>query len=297
MSMFNQAVHTLLNLIGYDIYRIPRKPEGEGNRRTSRGIPDREFYTPLFSPWKGYGDFLEYYSLAKPHTLVSPDRCYILLALARQARHSAGCWLECGVYRGGTAMLLSKAMHTQKSNTVLHLFDTFKGMPETAVAVDAHQKGDFADTTLEEVRARVLSVPGTDRERVVFHPGLIPETFANSSISSISLAHVDVDIFQSVLDCCEFIFPRLTAGGFLVFDDYGFPSCPGARTAVDQFFCGKQENPIVLPTGQAVVVKAPMTTTEQSVPRRGARGAPPTSSAVTQRGIRPGGRGAASHER
>ena len=45
--------------------------------------------------------------------------------------------------------------------------------------------------------------------------------------------------------------------GFLVFDDYGFPSCAGARRAVDEFFANKPEVPLCLPTGQCLVVKLP----------------------------------------
>ena len=44
-------------------------------------------------------------------------------------------------------------------------------------------------------------------------------------------------------------------GGMIVFDDYGFPSCPGARRAVDEAFANRPEVPICLPTGQALVVK------------------------------------------
>jgi len=47
----------------------------------------------------------------------------------------------------------------------------------------------------------------------------------------------------------------LSVGGFIVFDDYGFPSCPGARAAVDEFFSGKSYFPLCLPTGQALVFK------------------------------------------
>jgi O-methyltransferase len=39
----------------------------------------------------------------------------------------------------------------------------------------------------------------------------------------------------------------------MVFDDYGTPTCPGARLAVDEFFADKNENPLIIPTGQAVV--------------------------------------------
>jgi hypothetical protein len=35
------------------------------------------------------------------------------------------------------------------------------------------------------------------------------------------------------------------------------PLCPGARMAVDEFFHERPETPIVLPTGQALVIRAP----------------------------------------
>jgi len=83
----------------------------------------------------------------------------------------------------------------------------------------------------------------------------MPATFAEREKARIAFAHVDVDIYRSVLDCCEFIYPRLVQGGFMLFDDYGFASCPGARRAVDEFFLDAPETPIVLGTGQAFVIK------------------------------------------
>lgn len=123
-------------------------------------------------------------------------------------------------------------------------------MPETDHGIDLHRKGDFDDTSLESVRARI-GAPDT----VTFYPGRIPETFSSLQSVAIGFAHVDVDIRDSVKACCEFIYPRLQSGGFLVFDDYGFPSCPGARQAVDRYFRDKREVPLVLPTGQAVVFR------------------------------------------
>ncbi len=41
-------------------------------------------------------------------------------------------------------------------------------------------------------------------------------------------------------------------------DDYGFPSCPGVRRAVDEFFAHeRREVPLCLPTGQCLIVKLP----------------------------------------
>jgi len=216
-------------------------------------IPDNDFYHPLFSPWIGFGDFPTFHRCAVHHTIVSPDRCYMLYSLARQALSLTGDFWECGVYKGGTAAMLAELIARMASARKHHLrlFDTFSGMPDTDREKDLHQRGDFADTSLEGVR----SVVGHD-EIVSYHQGFIPDTFKGLESSQIALAHVDVDIYQSVLDCCRFIFPRLTYGGFMVFDDYGFPSCPGARAAVDEYFRETTAYPLVLPTGQAVIFKS-----------------------------------------
>lgn len=82
----------------------------------------------------------------------------------------------------------------------LHLFDTFAGMPETRRDLDFHRPGDFSDTSMEAVRRTV-----GNQERVTFHPGWIPESFRGLAEKPIALAHVDVDIYRSVWDCCEWI--------------------------------------------------------------------------------------------
>jgi len=41
----------------------------------------------------------------------------------------------------------------------------------------------------------------------------------------------------------------------MIFNDYGYPSCPGVEKAVNDFFDEKIETPIYLPTGQCVVIK------------------------------------------
>jgi O-methyltransferase len=234
------TIKRVFNKLGYDLRKIPD---------VDSCVPDRNFYAPLFSPWLGYGQFKALLGCIKPYTLVSADRCYVLYSLASQALSLEGDIWECGVYKGGTAILFSELIASKKqTESKLHLFDTFQGMPETHPEKDMHRKGDFKDTSLSAVQNLVGK-----EDLVCFHEGLIPDTFAGLEDSKISFAHIDVDIYQSVLDCCEFIMERLAHGGFMVFDDYGFPSCPGAREAVDEFFRERQEKPLVLPTGQAIV--------------------------------------------
>lgn len=202
---------------------------------------------PLYSPWRSPA-FVAQYKKISPYTLVSEDRCYVLTSLVTQALRLDGEVWECGVYKGGTAMLLAECLSAAPK--ALRLFDTFLGMPKTDSARDLHEAGDFSDTSFDAVRSRV----GGDF--VHFHKGLIPATFSGLESARIAFAHVDVDIHSAVLACCDFIFPRLCVGGFMVFDDYGFPSCPGARSAVDEFFRNRTAFPLVLRTGQAVIFKS-----------------------------------------
>jgi O-methyltransferase len=134
----------------------------------------------------------------------------------------------------------------------LHLFDSFEGMPDTDASKDIHQSGNFSDTSLEAVRKRVESVI-SDKSMVEYHKGFIPASFQGVETGKLSFCHIDLDLHRAIADACEYAYPKLQTGGFILFDDYGFPSCPGAREAVDDFFADKPEVPLVLQTGQAIV--------------------------------------------
>lgn len=241
----------LLNALRSEEYTARHQAHKHAPAPAIPAIPDGEYYRPLFSPWLGYGEFSEFYKRTTGKTLVSAGRCHILYQIALQALHVKGDFWECGVYKGGTAAMISEILAKKGVGSKrLCLFDTFEGMPETDLMKDIHKKGDFSDTSVTAVKELV-----EHDEIVNYYCGFIPDTFQGLESASISFAHVDVDIYKAVVDCCEFIFPRLSLGGFMVFDDYGFPSCPGARAAVDEFFTGKPVQPIVLPTGQALVFK------------------------------------------
>lgn len=210
------------------------------------------FTYSTYRPWFESGFEREYGRIAA-HTEVTPDRAYVLRQLCRHALHLDGDVAECGVYRGGTAFLLAETIANHSRRPVqLDLFDTFAGMPKSADAdASAHREGDFGDTSLTAVQQYLSGYAN-----VAFHPGFIPESFAGLQRQLFSFVHVDVDLYASVRDCCEFFHPRLARGGVMVFDDYGFPHYrDAARKAVDEFFASRLEVPIVLATGQCFVVK------------------------------------------
>jgi O-methyltransferase len=196
-------------------------------------------------PWRTDPDFLRRAAEIESRTLVDRRRLYMLMQLARQTARVPGDLAEVGVYLGGTAKLLARLAAVQKK---LLLFDTFSGMPDTDAAHDFHRRGDFADTSLDSVRAFLRGCPNIE-----IHPGLFPESAAAARDRAFSLVHVDVDVRSSVTACCEFFYPRLSRGGVLVFDDYGMVTCPGAKRAVDDFFAATADRPVYLPSGQCAV--------------------------------------------
>jgi hypothetical protein len=210
-------------------------------------------YTPWFDDASGseFAEILRSVRAGGPLT-VSADRCYMLYQFCDRSLRLGGDVAECGVYGGGTAHLLSEVVARAASPAGVHLFDTFRGMPETVPSRDYHFAGQFGDTSLERVQHRLRKYPFCR-----FHPGVIPESFEDvSDTQPFSFVHVDVDIYSSTLDCLTWFWPRLARGAAMLVDDYGFyPYRHAARAAVDDFFAGQIERPIVLPTGQALILK------------------------------------------
>jgi len=224
-----------------------------GHRRRSPGAASRgTVITRVVRPAPYWDTDPPFTAIMKqiPYTLVDPVRCYMLYQCALQASRLGGDAAEVGVYRGGTARLIASAM--QESRARIHLFDTFEGMPSTDPAYDEHRQGDFSDTSLPSVQGNLAGLTN-----VAFYPGFFPATAPPVAHLKFSLAHIDVDIYRSVLDCCAFFYPRMVPGGIMVFDDYGFDTCPGAKQGVDEFFRETRERPWYLPSGQCVVVKLP----------------------------------------
>jgi len=203
----------------------------------------------IYCPWQSDAIFSAYFSVIRNYTLASSLRCWNIYSLVRQCASLDGEIWECGVYKGGTALLMKLLRDDFMKNSRICLFDSFEGMPETHVFRDVHKAGDFADTSLESVK-RLVGIEG-----VAYHAGFIPSTFEGLNSDAIAFAHIDLDLYDAILESCKFIYPRLVKGGVMVFDDYGFPSCPGARIAVDEFFLEKAEFPLVMPSGQCVVMK------------------------------------------
>jgi len=182
----------------------------------------------------------------KAYTLVGRDRCFMLYQLAKYADAKEGEIAEVGVYKGGTGKLIAKTCPKKP----IHLFDTFSGMPATDETKDKHRKDDFNDTSLKSVKKYL-----GDCENIRFYQGFFPDTSGPVANTKFCFAHIDVDIYQSVKDSLEFFYHRMVQGGIMVFDDYGWKTCPGVKKAISEFLLDKVETPIMTTRYQCMLIK------------------------------------------
>lgn len=197
--------------------------------------------------WLRDEEFRAVYSrFHRPSFRRTMDRFYLLDQLAQFACDVPGDTAECGVFEGLGSSVICRRTQPGKTH---HAFDSFEGL-STPLSID----GDYWSTgdlhaTEAEFRSNLAEYD------VVVHAGWIPDRFADVADLEFSLVHVDVDLHEPTLDSIEFFYPRMSERGVMVFDDYGFDTCPGARTAVDDFFASQPERVLHVPTGQGVVVK------------------------------------------
>lgn len=149
----------------------------------------------------------------------------VLRDCVQLTNHLCGDLAELGVYQGGTSKVIKK----YSTDGVLHLFDTFKGIPEDDAIPDGyHRKGDFGDDTasLETVKEFL------GEENIQYHVGEFPASIKQPDYLKYKFVHVDGDIYQSILAACKYFPSRMLSGGIIVFDDYERPSCPGVKKAI-----------------------------------------------------------------
>jgi O-methyltransferase len=178
------------------------------------------------------------------------DRKFVMRDIARFAAQLPGDMAECGVYRGGTAWFMAKALR-ERPGALLHLFDSFQGLSQPSGVDGSHWRAGDLAIPLIEVREAL----GPMESAIRYWPGWIPNEFHNVRSSKFSLVHIDVDLAEPTWDSLTFFYPRLVSNGIIVCDDYGFETCPGAREAMDAYF-GELNIPIIhLPTGQGLAIK------------------------------------------
>ena len=195
-------------------------------------------------------------------TMTSPHRLAATLMACKHAveQEIAGDFVECGVWRGGNAILAKSVFERMGAKKKVYLFDTFAGMTtpsehdiKAANKESATQKyissvqgsiSHWCYAPLEEIEESFKRA-GLDLTNVVFVLGDVSETLrsAENLPQDICVLRLDTDWYESTLVELEILYPRLSIGGALLIDDFG--SWEGARKAVESYFAGAAAAPLL----------------------------------------------------
>jgi O-methyltransferase len=175
------------------------------------------------------------------HTMMGRRRLSHLRACVEQvlADEVPGDLIEAGVWRGGAGILMRgilRAKHVCERD--VWLADSFAGLPPpqsrahpTDAGADWHEWSQLV-VTRSEVEANFRRYGLLD-DRVRFLQGWFSETLPTVANRRWALIRLDGDMYGSTLDSLAHLYPGLSAGGYVIVDDYY--ALASSRQAVDDY--------------------------------------------------------------
>lgn len=148
-----------------------------------------------------------------------------------------GDLLEAGVWRGGAAILMRAVLRAcGDTQRVVWAADSFQGLPRpdaTRFPADRPWGSLQIDIAvpLDEVKANFARYGLLD-DQVRFLVGWFSDTLPTAPVERLAVLRLDGDLYQSTIEALDALYPKVSAGGYVIIDDYFLPSC---RQAVDDY--------------------------------------------------------------
>jgi len=234
MNIIKSSIKNLLNKMGYIIVK----------KRSNVEVIDKYILTQYCKK----DDYLQRYAeaigkagLKSSDNFFKQRRYYSVYQMVNHVINKgiSGDFSECGCWKGHSTYMISKLLQDNGFSQTFHIFDSFEGglsdkseedknLREKLTEAQIKKEKMLFSNTEEDVK-KLLS----DFKFVKLYPGWIPERFHEVSNRTFSFVFIDVDLYQPTLESLNFFYPRLSKGGVIVIDDYGYSQFPGAAIAVD----------------------------------------------------------------
>jgi O-methyltransferase len=204
--------------------------------------------------------FSALFAKCRPYTMTEVYRSYSMYNAVKYIVENKipGDIVECGVWRGGIAMLSALLMmELGDTSRHIYLYDTFEGMSEPTEKDVAWRYGSVKDfwqksrkngitdwcyASIEEVTQNLYST-GYPKDKLHFIKGKVEETIPGTIPSQVGILRLDTDWYESTYHELVHLYPLVTQNGVVILDDYGF--WKGSREAVDQYFKEKALSPLL----------------------------------------------------
>ena len=146
--------------------------------------------------------------------------------LAKELKSVKGDIVEAGVWQG----LMVTYMAYKFPKRTIWACDSFQGCPNDESQIKYKETWDLPSTQahvgmhsapkdclIENLKTYKITKP----ERVKILEGWFADTLYPCPMPEIALLRVDVDVYSSTYEVLESLYPKLSHGGFMIFDDWG----------------------------------------------------------------------------
>lgn len=159
-----------------------------------------------------------------------------LLEKLKTTESCPGDVIECGSSRCGASVIIANALRSRGLKKKIYACDTFESFDPKELERERRQglvnvpDGAFTSTSYEYVKKKIDRLGVSDMVFPV--KGLFKDTLP-SLREKVCFALIDCDLRDSLVYSAEMIWPNLSSGGSLVFDDYLSEDWKGARIGTD----------------------------------------------------------------
>jgi hypothetical protein len=167
-----------------------------------------------------------------------------LLAQLELVSNVAGDIVECGSAHCGTSVVMARYANARGLRKVVFACDSYTGFDQAELARERASglttvtPTAFTSTSYRYVKRKIAAL-GMERA-VLPVQGYFKDTLPGLP-GPFCLALVDCDLRDSLLFAANTVWPRLSPGARLLFDDYTNPGFKGAHGGVDLFVQSHQE--------------------------------------------------------
>jgi len=175
------------------------------------------------------------------HTMIGIKRLENIQTCMRSvlADDIPGDVMETGVWQGGAVIFMRALLKAYEiENRNVWVADSFAGLPLPDVenypedrGLDLYRFQELA-VSLEKVQANFAAYDLLD-DQVHFLKGWFRDTLPQAPMKELAVLRLDGDLYESTWVALTHLYPKLSAGGYLIVDDYG--AIEACRKAVDTF--------------------------------------------------------------
>ena len=155
--------------------------------------------------------------------------------------------------------MITENVDLRSAGKTFFIYDTFAGFdPKHSTSADFPDNPaffEYADRIYKEPTIEVYVGSDSSKPEIVVTKGSVPDILNTNSPAAISFLHLDLNSPAAELSALNVLFDRLTPGGIVVLDDYGWAFYRKQKKSADTFAADRMQSIIELPTGQGLLIK------------------------------------------